>query len=191
MSGILSVPRQPDGGLTRQRRGRCAGHTYPIAWRKAPGPLRLCLVPGRNELPAGHQERARRQLGQPPRKPQPPPRASRIAKGKRPGCLATLPTTPPRKIHKSTRHGIATPGSVFTCRRQLKALISIVFHTHVNDHSLHVIALIMIIVSVLGLVIVVTDRKVMAQARVRRDDPPADACSAATTSPKPAPRSSL
>ncbi|MGX1853046.1 MFS transporter [Streptomyces sp. NPDC055299] len=53
------------------------------------------------------------------------------------------------------------------------ALISIAFHTHVNDHRLHVIALIMVTVSVLGLAIVITDRKVMAQARVRRDDPPA------------------
>lgn len=51
------------------------------------------------------------------------------------------------------------------------ALISLVFHTHVNDHRLHVIALIMVLVSVLGLVIVVMDHKVMAQARVPRDDP--------------------
>ncbi|MFI0715602.1 MFS transporter [Streptomyces inhibens] len=53
------------------------------------------------------------------------------------------------------------------------ALISVVFHTHVDDHHLHVIALIMVVVSVLGLAIVLTDRKVMAQPRVRRDDPPA------------------
>jgi len=45
------------------------------------------------------------------------------------------------------------------------ALISLVFHTHVTDHHLHVIALIMVIVSVLGLVIVLTDRTIMAQAR--------------------------
>ncbi|WP_374210959.1 MFS transporter [Streptomyces sp. MCA2] len=61
------------------------------------------------------------------------------------------------------------------------ALISVVFHTQVNDHRLHVIALIMVLVSVLGLIIVVTDRKIMTRvpvrpddpAPVRRDDPPA------------------
>ncbi|WP_240812576.1 MULTISPECIES: MFS transporter [unclassified Streptomyces] len=52
------------------------------------------------------------------------------------------------------------------------ALISVVFHTHVDDQRLHVIAVIMVIVSVLGLIIVVTDRTVMAKARVRREDPP-------------------
>jgi MFS family permease len=53
------------------------------------------------------------------------------------------------------------------------ALISIVFHTHVNDHGLHTIGLIMVIVSVLGLIVVLADRNVMAQDRVRRVDPPA------------------
>ncbi|WP_063754348.1 MFS transporter [Streptomyces sp. NRRL S-1813] len=51
------------------------------------------------------------------------------------------------------------------------ALISVVFHTQVNDHRLHVIALIMVLVSVLGLIIVVTDRKIMTRAPVRPDDP--------------------
>ncbi|MFD5394310.1 MFS transporter [Streptomyces sp. NPDC127097] len=46
------------------------------------------------------------------------------------------------------------------------ALISVVFHTRVNDHRLHLIALIMVTVSVLGLLVVVTDRTVMARARV-------------------------
>ncbi|WP_432144440.1 MFS transporter [Streptomyces sp. bgisy084] len=45
------------------------------------------------------------------------------------------------------------------------ALISVVFHTQVNDHRLHLIALIMVTVSVLGLLVVVTDRTVMARAR--------------------------
>ena len=48
------------------------------------------------------------------------------------------------------------------------ALISIVFHTSVTDHGLHVIALIMVVVSALGLVLVLADRKIMSQARVRR-----------------------
>ncbi|MCW2913628.1 MAG: hypothetical protein JWN52_1696 [Actinomycetia bacterium] len=51
------------------------------------------------------------------------------------------------------------------------ALIAIVFHTRVTDHHLHLIALIMVIVSILGLVMVVTDRTIMAQARVW-DRPP-------------------
>ncbi|MGW8971039.1 hypothetical protein [Streptomyces platensis] len=45
------------------------------------------------------------------------------------------------------------------------ALISVVFHRAVNDHRLHLIALIMVTVSVLGLLVVVTDRTVMARAR--------------------------
>ena len=48
------------------------------------------------------------------------------------------------------------------------ALISIVFHTSVTDHGLHVIALIMVAVSALGLVVVVADRKIMSQPRARR-----------------------
>ncbi|WP_406473165.1 MFS transporter [Streptomyces platensis] len=46
------------------------------------------------------------------------------------------------------------------------ALISVVFHSEVNDHRLHLIALAMVAVSVLGLLVVVTDRTVMARARV-------------------------
>jgi len=46
------------------------------------------------------------------------------------------------------------------------ALISVVFHSEVNDHRLHLIALTMVAVSVLGLLVVVTDRTVMARARV-------------------------
>ncbi|WP_330476966.1 MFS transporter [Streptomyces platensis] len=46
------------------------------------------------------------------------------------------------------------------------ALISVVFHHEVSDHRLHLIALIMVTVSVLGLLVVVTDRTVMARARV-------------------------
>jgi MFS family permease len=54
------------------------------------------------------------------------------------------------------------------------ALISLVFHIHVNDHHLHVIALIMVIVSGLGLVIVLTDRKIMRpRARDRAPSLPA------------------
>ncbi|MFE7831838.1 MFS transporter, partial [Streptomyces nigrescens] len=45
------------------------------------------------------------------------------------------------------------------------ALISVVFHTQVSDHRLHLIALIMVIVSVLGLILVITDRTVMTRAR--------------------------
>ena len=48
------------------------------------------------------------------------------------------------------------------------ALISIVFHTSVTDHGLHVIALIMVVVSALGLVIVLADRTIMSEARARR-----------------------
>jgi MFS family permease len=48
------------------------------------------------------------------------------------------------------------------------ALISIVFHSRVDDHGLHVIALIMVIVSVLGLLVVLADRDIMARARIRR-----------------------
>ncbi|MEU8912768.1 MFS transporter [Streptomyces nigrescens] len=46
------------------------------------------------------------------------------------------------------------------------ALISVVFHTQVSDHRLHLIALIMVIISVLGLILVITDRTVMTRARV-------------------------
>ncbi len=50
------------------------------------------------------------------------------------------------------------------------ALISIVFHTGVSDHRLHTIALIMVAGSVLGLAIVLTDRRILARVRVRADD---------------------
>ncbi|WP_277760711.1 hypothetical protein [Streptomyces lydicus] len=40
------------------------------------------------------------------------------------------------------------------------------FHAQVSDHRLHLIALIMVVVSVLGLILVVTDRTVMTRARV-------------------------
>ena len=53
------------------------------------------------------------------------------------------------------------------------ALIAIAFHTSVSDTHLHAIALIMVIVSVVGLVIVVADRKIMSQAHVRDAGPPA------------------
>jgi sugar phosphate permease len=45
------------------------------------------------------------------------------------------------------------------------AIISIVFHTSVSDHGLHVIAIIMIIVSAVALVITVADRRLMAQRK--------------------------
>jgi hypothetical protein len=48
-----------------------------------------------------------------------------------------------------------------------------VFRSRVNDHGLHTIALIMISVSVLGLIVVLADRNVMAQHRVRRNEPSA------------------
>jgi hypothetical protein len=53
------------------------------------------------------------------------------------------------------------------------ALISIVFHTSVNDHGLHTIGLIMVIVSVLGLIVVLADRNIMSLDRVRRVAAPA------------------
>lgn len=52
------------------------------------------------------------------------------------------------------------------------ALISIAFHTSVSDAHLHVLALVMVVVSILGLVIVVADRKIMAQAHLREAAPP-------------------
>jgi MFS family permease len=48
------------------------------------------------------------------------------------------------------------------------ALLSIAYRTRVDDHSLHVTALTMVIASVGGLVLVLTDRSVMTQARARR-----------------------
>jgi MFS family permease len=48
------------------------------------------------------------------------------------------------------------------------ALISIVFHSRVNDHGLHTIALIMLAVSAAGLLVVLLDQNVMRLSRVRR-----------------------
>jgi MFS family permease len=53
------------------------------------------------------------------------------------------------------------------------ALISIAFHTSVSDAHLHGLALVMVTVSIAGLVIVVADRKIMAQAHVREAAPQA------------------
>jgi MFS family permease len=47
------------------------------------------------------------------------------------------------------------------------AIISVAFHSGVSDHSLHVIALIMVAVSALGVVIVLADRGLMRQARAK------------------------
>jgi MFS family permease len=41
------------------------------------------------------------------------------------------------------------------------ALIAVTFHTSVSDHGLHIIALIMVVVSVLGLLLAVGDRRLM------------------------------
>jgi hypothetical protein len=51
------------------------------------------------------------------------------------------------------------------------AIIAIVFHTHVSDHGLHTIALIMVGVSVGALLMTLADRQIMGQARARRDAP--------------------
>jgi MFS family permease len=64
------------------------------------------------------------------------------------------------------------------------ALISIVFHTRVDDHGLHTIGLIMVIVSVLGLIVVLADRNIMAQDSVRRVNP--DGAPRRLPSPRPA-----
>lgn len=48
------------------------------------------------------------------------------------------------------------------------ALLSIAYRTRVDDHSLHVTALAMVIASALGLILVLTDRSVMTRARARR-----------------------
>jgi MFS family permease len=48
------------------------------------------------------------------------------------------------------------------------AIISIAFHTSVTDHGLHAVALIMVVVSALGLVIVIADRTIMSRAPVGR-----------------------
>ena len=48
------------------------------------------------------------------------------------------------------------------------AIIAIVFRTHVSDHGLHVIAIVMIAVSVVALLLTVADRQLMALASTRR-----------------------
>ena len=48
------------------------------------------------------------------------------------------------------------------------AIISIVFHSSVSDHGLHVIAVIMTVVSAVALVITVADRRLMAQPAAGR-----------------------
>jgi hypothetical protein len=53
------------------------------------------------------------------------------------------------------------------------AIISIAFHTNVSDHHLHSIAVIMIVVSALGLLLVLADRGLMSRPKVQlRDKPP-------------------
>ena len=52
------------------------------------------------------------------------------------------------------------------------ALISIFFRQSVSDSGLHTIALVMVILSIVGVIIVVADRKIMAQKRVKRYAPP-------------------
>jgi MFS family permease len=51
------------------------------------------------------------------------------------------------------------------------AIVAVTFRTSADDSHLHTIALIMVIVSVVGVVIVVADRKVMSQARAPRAEP--------------------
>lgn len=68
------------------------------------------------------------------------------------------------------------------------ALISIVFHTSVTDRGLHVIALVMVIVSALGVVIVVADRKLMSRARVERGPSPSSPASTYNGVPSHPPR---
>lgn len=48
------------------------------------------------------------------------------------------------------------------------ALISIFFRQSVNDNGLHTIAMVMVILSIVGVIIVVADRKIMAQKRVKQ-----------------------
>jgi sugar phosphate permease len=49
------------------------------------------------------------------------------------------------------------------------ALIAIFFNPDVSDQSLHSIAAVMVILSVVGLIIVIADRKIMVLAKVWRD----------------------
>lgn len=51
------------------------------------------------------------------------------------------------------------------------ALISIFFRQSVDDSGLHTIALVMVILSIVGVIIVVADRKLMAQKRVKKYAP--------------------
>ena len=51
------------------------------------------------------------------------------------------------------------------------ATIAIVFRTHVSDHGLHVIAIIMIAVNVVALLLTLADRQLMSLASTRRQPP--------------------
>jgi sugar phosphate permease len=51
------------------------------------------------------------------------------------------------------------------------AIIAIVFRTHVSDHGLHVMAVIMIAVSAVALLLTLADRQLMSLASTRRDSP--------------------
>jgi MFS family permease len=51
------------------------------------------------------------------------------------------------------------------------AIIAIVFRTHVSDHGLHVIAIVMIAVSAVALLLTLADRQLMSLASTRRHPP--------------------
>ena len=70
---------------------------------------------------------------------------------------------PDDALHPGHRQPVGTASGLFRTFGYIgsiasSAIISIVFHTSVTDHGMHVIALIMVAVSALGLVIVVADR---------------------------------
>jgi sugar phosphate permease len=48
------------------------------------------------------------------------------------------------------------------------AIIAIVFRTHVSDHGLHVLAIIMIAVGAVALLLTLADRRLMSSASTRR-----------------------
>lgn len=52
------------------------------------------------------------------------------------------------------------------------ALISVFFHESVTDSGLHTIALVMVLLSIVGVIIVVADRKLMARKRVEKAPTP-------------------
>jgi MFS family permease len=62
------------------------------------------------------------------------------------------------------------------------AIISIVFHTNVSDHGLHVIAIIMIAISIVALVLTLADRQLMSLPSTQRH-PPAGPASDPSDSP--------